>query len=136
MMDVFAGLSRSQLMSRIRGEGNKRTELRLIGIFREHGFTGWRRRQKLVGKPDFVFRMQRVCVFVDGCFWHGCPKCYRRPSTNQEFWDAKRDRNIARDVEVTKALKKKGWRVMRIWEHDLRKKNEKRLAARLRRVLG
>lgn len=135
-MDVFAGLSRSQLMSRIRGEGNKRTELRLIGIFREHGFTGWRRRQKLVGKPDFVFRMQRVCVFVDGCFWHGCPKCYRRPSTNQEFWDAKRDRNIARDVEVTKALKKKGWRVMRIWEHDLRKKNEKRLAARLRRVLG
>ena len=83
-----------------------------------------------------MFRAQRVCVLVDGCFWHGCPKCYRRPVTNRKFWDAKRERNMARDAEVTKALRKKGWRVLRVWEHELKKKNEKRLAARLRRVLG
>lgn len=136
MPDVFTPDKRSDVMSRIRSHGNKGTELRLMEVFREHGFTGWRRRQTLLGKPDFVFRAQRVCVFVDGCFWHGCPQCYRRPSTNRKFWDAKRERNMARDAEVTKALKKKGWRVLRVWEHDLKRKNEKRLVARLRRVLG
>ncbi len=136
MTDVFTPAKRSDVMSRIRSHGNKGTELRLMEVFRAHGFTGWRRRQKLLGKPDFVFRAQRVCVFVDGCFWHGCPKCYRRPATNRKFWDTKRERNMERDAEVTEALKKKGWRVLRVWEHELKKKQEKGLVARLCRVLG
>lgn len=86
-------------------------------------------------RPDFVFRREKVAVFVDGCFWHGCPEHYRRPKGNRSFWDAKIARNIERDAEVTKALRKAGWRVLRLWEHELAKKREKRLLARLRRVL-
>lgn len=82
MTDIWNKEKRSEVMSRIRSQGNKVTELRLISIFREARITGWRRKQPLLGKPDFVFRQQRLAVFVDGCFWHGCPKCYRRPSSN------------------------------------------------------
>ena len=84
--------------------------------------------------PDFVFARQRVVVFVDGCFWHGCPKCYRRPKSNRKFWDAKFTRNRARDVQVTKALRRAGWKVVRVWEHRL--KQPGRAAWRLRVALG
>jgi DNA mismatch endonuclease (patch repair protein) len=120
MTDVFTKAKRSEVMSRIRSKGNARTELRLIAIMKEAGITGWRRHQAVFGRPDFVFRPAKVAVFVDGCFWHGCPKCYRRPKSNRKFWDAKWARNRARDAEVTKALRKAGWRVVRIWEHQLK----------------
>lgn len=87
-------------------------------------------------RPDFVFRRERVVVFVNGCFWHGCPEHYRRPKGNRKFWDAKIARNIARDVEVSKGLRKAGWRVLHLWEHELAKKREARLLVRLRRWLG
>jgi DNA mismatch endonuclease, patch repair protein len=70
MGDVFTKQKRSAVMSRIRGAGNRDTELRLITLFRANGITGWRRRHLLVGKPDFVFRREKMVVFVDGCFWH------------------------------------------------------------------
>lgn len=89
MTDVFTAAKRSEVMSRIRSRGNKDTELRLIQIFRKAGIKGWRRNQKLIGNPDFVFRAAGVAVLVDGCFWHGCPQCYRRPSSNRKYWDAK-----------------------------------------------
>jgi DNA mismatch endonuclease, patch repair protein len=106
-------------MSRARGRGNKATELALMQMFRQRGITGWRRNQKIFGKPDFIFRQARLAVFVDGCFWHGCPRCYRRPKSNREFWDAKIARNRERDRQVTIELRSLGWRVVRIWEHDL-----------------
>jgi DNA mismatch endonuclease (patch repair protein) len=56
---------------------------------------------------------------VDGCFWHGCPRCYRRPHSNKKFWDEKVARNRTRDRRVNRELRKLGWRVLRIWEHDL-----------------
>lgn len=108
-------------MSLIRSRGNKATELRLIEIFREHGITGWRRNQPLLGKPDFTFRQERVVVFVDGCFWHGCPKCYQRPSSNRKFWDAKVEANRKRDRLVNRELRKLGWHVVRLWQHQLGK---------------
>jgi DNA mismatch endonuclease Vsr len=74
MPDTFTKQKRSEMMSRIRSAGNKGTELRLVQIFRTNSITGWRRGSKLPGKPDFVFPKQRLAVFVDGCFWHGCPK--------------------------------------------------------------
>ncbi|MBI3222072.1 MAG: hypothetical protein HYZ46_03125 [Nitrosomonadales bacterium] len=77
MSDIWSKQKRSEVMSLIRSRGNKATELRLIEIFREHGITGWRRNQKLIGKPDFTFRRERIVVFVDGCFWHGW-SCSRR----------------------------------------------------------
>jgi DNA mismatch endonuclease (patch repair protein) len=122
MPDVFTKAKRSEVMSRIRGHGNKATELALAKLFRAHGITGWRRRQQHLGKPDFTFRRERVVVFVDGCFWHGCPKHFNMPVNNRSFWEKKLTTNKTRDKFVTRALRKSGWRVLRIWEHDLTQK--------------
>ncbi len=119
MADVFTKSKRSEVMSRIRGSGNKGTEIALAKLFRKYGITGWRRNQPLFGKPDFIFRRQRIIVFVDGCFWHGCPKHCNMPVNNREFWEKKLTANKERDRLVTKTLRKQGWRVIRVWEHDL-----------------
>lgn len=129
MTDVFTKAKRSEVMGRIRSSGNKETEGALAKILRRHGIRGWRRGAALFGKPDFVFRARRVAVFVDGCFWHGCPKHGTRPRQNRAFWDRKLRRNRARDRRVNRELRAQGWRVLRIWEHELR--NETRLAARM-----
>jgi DNA mismatch endonuclease (patch repair protein) len=121
-------------MSRIRGHSNKETELALMALFRRHRITGWRRRQRVFGKPDFVFRKLKVAVFVDGCFWHGCPRCYTRPKSNRKFWDAKFDRNRTRDREVNRALRKLGWKVVRSWEHDLGPKRLRYLTAKIAKI--
>jgi DNA mismatch endonuclease, patch repair protein len=128
-MDVFSPAKRSQVMARIRSRGNIRTELRLIKVARLHKITGWRRNQKLFGSPDFTFRKARLVVFVDGCFWHGCPRCYQRPKSNQDYWDKKVFRNRERDQQVAANLKQRGWRVLRIWEHELR--TPKRVATKI-----
>lgn len=120
MTDVFSKEKRSEVMSKIRGKGNKDTELAMIRIFKEHHITGWRRNQKVFGKPDFTFWKQRVVVFVDGCFWHGCPVHATKPKNNAEFWEKKLGKNKDRDQLVTARLTKKGWNVVRIWEHELR----------------
>jgi DNA mismatch endonuclease (patch repair protein) len=118
--DVFTKKKRSQVMAAIRSTGNRATELRLAAIFRAHGITGWRRHQALPGKPDFVFRRERLAVFVDGCFWHGCPRHLRMPRDNRPYWKGKIARNIQRDRETTRRLRKSGWHVLRVWEHALR----------------
>ena len=124
MADFLTKKQRSDLMSSIKGKGNKDTELALIKLFREHRITGWRRNQKVFGKPDFLFRRNRLALFVDGCFWHGCPRCYRRPESNRKFWDSKSTRNRERDREVSRELRRLGWHVMRVWEHVLAKQGE------------
>ena len=134
MPDVFTTAKRSEVMSRIKGRGNKETELVLVRLFRAEGITGWRRHAALVGRPDFTFRAQRVVVFVDGCFWHMCPKHFHMPANNRAFWKKKLTANQARDRLVTKTLRTAGWRVVRIWEHDLRK--PARVLVRLRAALG
>ncbi len=135
MADVFTKSRRSAVMARIRSSGNRDTELALIKMFRANRFTGWRRRQALFGKPDFVFRPRKVAVFVDGCFWHGCPRHCRMPTGNRRFWQQKLARNQARDRLVTRTLRQRGWRVLRIWEHELTRKNTARLVRRLARFL-
>lgn len=150
MPDIFSKQKRSAVMAAIRGAGNKATELRLIQVFRMHGITGWRRGSRLPGRPDFVFRSTgsagsrragsgrtrplKLAVFVDGCFWHGCPKHGTRPKTRAGFWAAKISGNKTRDRRVDRVLRAKGWRVVRIWEHALRKRDEGRLVGRLRRL--
>lgn len=119
MADIWSKRKRSEVMSKIRSHGNKETELRMIEILRENKVQGWRRRQAIEGKPDFVFRAEKVAVFVDGCFWHGCGKCYRRPKSNQAYWDEKVFKNRARDRKVNRNLKTVGWEVIRFWEHQL-----------------
>src|SRR5579872_2601058 len=115
MADVFSGAKRSEIMSRVRGRGNKATELALVSLFHENKIVGWRRHTPLYGSPDFTFRKSRLAVFVDGCFWHGCPKHATRPKNNEAFWTAKLARNKARDRLVVRTLKRRGWRVLRIW---------------------
>jgi len=122
-------------MSRVRGRGNERTELALVSVLRRNGLSGWRRNQPLFGKPDFVFRKSRVAVFVDGCFWHYCPLHATQPATNRAFWRKKLARNKARDLLVNRTLRKAGWRVLRIWQHELTRKREARLVRRIGRCL-
>jgi DNA mismatch endonuclease, patch repair protein len=108
-------------MSRIRSEGNRDTELRMIKLMRSHRIVGWRRGQRLFGKPDFVFPRARIALFVDGCYWHGCPKPKHAPlpKTRSEWWAAKLTRNKERDIVVTATLTELGWTVVRVWECDL-----------------
>jgi DNA mismatch endonuclease (patch repair protein) len=170
MSDIFTKAKRSEVMSRIRGRGNKATELALAQLFRRHHITGWRRQVEICGKavasvydrrplclprsgahraplqktfrvrPDFVFRRVRLAVFVDGCFWHGCPKHATQPKNNRAFWRRKFSANKQRDALVTRTLRRRGWRVLRIWEHTLRwatmkPQNEARLVRRIQRAV-
>ncbi len=106
-------------MAAVRSRGNKATELKLATILRAKGITGWRRHQRLPGRPDFVFRRARLAVFVDGCFWHGCRWHCRVPQANREYWQRKIARNAARDRRTGRILRAQGWRVLRIWGHSL-----------------
>ena len=157
MPDIFTKAKRSDVMSRIRSRGNRATELALMRVFRAEGITGWRRHVQILGRaallrgpnisaaqqrrptvrvrPDFVFPKLRLAVFVDGCFWHGCPKHETKPKTNAAFWRKKFATNKARDRLVTRALRREGWRVLRIWEHELARKNGGRLRRRLHQAL-
>lgn len=67
---------------------------------------------------DIVFGPAKIAVFLDGCFWHGCPEHATRPKSNAEWWRAKLDKNIARDRETTDHLEAAGWTVLRFWEHE------------------
>jgi DNA mismatch endonuclease (patch repair protein) len=84
-----------------------------------HHLKGWRRFQNFIGKPDFIWRKEKVALFVDGCFWHGCPTCLRLPATNKRYWHNKIARNVIRDREVNRLLRQLGWIVVRIKECKL-----------------
>ena len=136
MPDVFTAAERSEIMARVRSRGNRATELRLIALMRECGITGWRRGAPLPGKPDFIFRAQKVAVFVDGCFWHGCPRHGRVPLSRRSYWKPKLARNVQRDRAVTRALRASGWTVIRIWECALARSHAGRTLTRIARALA
>jgi DNA mismatch endonuclease (patch repair protein) len=69
---------------------------------------------------DIAFVNKRLAVFVDGCFWHGCPICYKPPKSNRRYWALKIKKNKARDAETNRELRADGWVVIRLWEHDVR----------------
>ena len=119
MSDIWLKNKRSEVMSRIRGRGNEKTELRLARLMRAGVIRGWRRHLPIPGRPDFSFRRQKVAVFVDGCFWHGCPRCFRLPKQNRAFWKAKIEGNRKRDRSVNGRLRRLGWKVIRIRECQL-----------------
>jgi DNA mismatch endonuclease (patch repair protein) len=133
MTDCFKLEERSRIMSRIRSSGNYTTELRFLRLMRAYKISGWRRRSKLPGRPDFVFTRHKVAVFIDGDFWHGNPKKFRIPKSNCDYWEQKITGNRKRDRQVNKELKRMGWRVLRIWESSLR--DEEAIMARLQMLL-
>lgn len=136
MPDIFTRRKRSNVVSRIHGAGNKDAELRLIQIFRTSGITGWRRGSKLPDRPSFVFPKLKTAVLVDGCFWHGCPRHFIQPKGNAAFWWKKIQTNRARDRKVNRSLRSMGWKVARVWEHELKRRDEPQLVRRLMRILG
>ena len=105
-------------MSQIKGKDTK-SEI----IFRKYiwsrGTRGYRTNSKIDGKPDLYFPKKKIAVFIDGCFWHKCPKCFIAPKSNKIFWMDKINGNIRRDRKVNKLLKKDGIRVIRFWEHEI-----------------
>jgi len=142
MADILSRAGRSALMAKVRGRGNASTELALARVLRAQGLVGWRRQRMLAGgrgdaawkvRPDFVFARRRWVVFVDGCFWHGCPVHGTRPAGNAAFWRRKFAVNRARDLRNTRQLRAAGWRVLRLWEHELRAAVRSRLLRKLRR---
>jgi DNA mismatch endonuclease (patch repair protein) len=150
--DVFSAQKRSEVMSRIRSQGNLDTEVALAKLFRLQRISGWRRQQvircKTAGlsasiqtkaalvRPDFVFRKSKIAVFVDGCFWHACPIHSTSPKTNVSFWKSKLLANQERDRRVNHLLKKADWKVVRIWEHELKPQNIAKLTSRLRNIFA
>lgn len=137
MADVFDPVKRSEVMAKIRGKGNRSTELALVQGFRAAQITGWRRHVEFCFRvpvqlnaaksregavkvrPDFVFRSAKLAIFVDGCFWHCCPLHSKVPENNRAFWESKLSANVSRDKRATRLLRKAGWSVLRIWEHEL-----------------
>jgi DNA mismatch endonuclease (patch repair protein) len=118
MGDVLCAAKRSELMSRVKGKNTApelflRRAVWVLGIrYRIH---------KRLGriKPDIVFGLSRVAVFVDGYFWHQCPLHKSMPKRNFYYWRTKLEQNVARDLEATKALTELVWKVLRFWEHEV-----------------
>ncbi len=120
MTDVFKKEVRSHIMSKIKGKNTKPEFLLRKELFR----LGYRyslnyRFKELNFKPDIVMVSRKVCIFVDGCFWHRCPKCYKEPKSNRKYWIPKIQHNVERDKRQNSYLKKEGWKVIRIWEHEI-----------------
>ena len=125
-MDRHNKEQRTKNMEAVKSRGNKTTEVALARLLRVNKINGWKRHYiKVYGKPDFVFLKKRIAIFVDGCFWHGCKEYNSIPTTNKQFWVKKINSNIRRDKLVNKFLKKERWKVIRFWEHEIKKHPEK-----------
>ena len=133
-MDTFSKAERSRIMASVKSKNTKSTELRFISILKDKNITGWRRNYPLVGKPDFVFPRLKIAVFIDGCFWHGCPSHCRMPSSNMNYWNNKIEKNKSRDKKIKKALKMKQWQVIRIWEHEIKTGKLNRKLNRIKKI--
>lgn len=134
----FSGVSpeRSKIMASIRGKSNKSTEGWLRMALVRAGIQGWILHPAIAGKPDFFFPQQRLALFVDGCFWHGCPRCGHIPATRTRFWKSKIERNKMRDKRSVRLLKTSGIRSLRVWEHSLSKSGFTAIIAKLQHLLS
>lgn len=135
MPDSFSKEERSEIMRKVKSGRNKSTELKLISYFKEEAIKGWRRNYPLFGKPDFVFPDSRIVIFTDGCFWHGHGCRKKGPERNKDYWHKKIKKNIERDIIVTNTLRARNWKVIRIWECELKKKNREILEKKLSPLL-
>lgn len=135
MADVHNQQTRSYNMSQIKGK-NTKPEMLVRKFLFAHGYRYKLHDKKLPGKPDIVLPKYKTVIFVHGCFWHGHTNCkyYVVPKTNTDWWLNKINRNIANDAKAVKALKRDGWKIITVWECDLKPaKVEKTLNALLRK---
>jgi DNA mismatch endonuclease Vsr len=134
--DHVDATTRSAIMRAVKNRHVRSTELALRARLVAARVRGWRMyADALPGTPDFVFDNASLVVFVHGCFWHGCVRCYRRPKSSQTYWDHKVTRNRVRDRSVARALRSAGWRVLQIWECQLTPANAPRTISRIERAL-
>lgn len=117
-------LTRSRTMAAIKGKHNRSTDIQFRMALVRAGIKGWLTHPNLPGKPDVYFPKNRVAVFLDGCFWHGCRRCGHIPKTNSLFWATKFARNKGRDRKNSQLLRKQGIHVIRAWEHSLKNKKQ------------
>ncbi|MDO6433079.1 very short patch repair endonuclease [Flavitalea sp. BT771] len=132
MADVHDAVTRSYNMSRIKGK-NTRPELVLRRILHAYGFRYRLHVAGLPGRPDIVMPAYRTAIFVHGCFWHGHQECryFVIPKTRTEWWTDKINRNIANDKNATERLKKLGWKIVTIWECELKPDKIQKTLAKL-----
>jgi DNA mismatch endonuclease (patch repair protein) len=123
-MDTFSKRKRSEIMSRIKSRDSK-IEIMFRKKLWSRGFRYLKNSGKYFGKPDIVLPKYKTVIFIDSCFWHGCRKHGSMPATNKNFWREKIERNKKRDLKVNREYKKRGWTVLRVWEHHLKMGAEK-----------
>lgn len=112
------GLSRSAQMARIKSRNTKPERLLRSELWRR-GLRYRLRYRVPAGRPDLVFPGRRLVIFIDGCFWHGCPEHYVPPRSRRDYWEAKLEGNVRRDIRQTQELEAAGWRVIRVWECEI-----------------
>ena len=120
MTDILNKTQRSYNMSQIKAK-NTKPEMKLRKMLFHNGLRGYSIHYGLIGKPDIVYPKYKLAIFVDGCFWHKCPRCFTTPDTRKEFWAKKIETNKKRDIEINKKLSHMGWTVLRFWEHRIMK---------------
>lgn len=123
MTDTVSKKKRSEIMSRIKSKDTK-IEIKFRKAIWKAGFRYRKNPKEYFGKPDLVLKKYKTVIFIDSCFWHGCKKHCRLPSTRQNYWIPKIERNKERDKEVNKHYKKLKWKIIRVWEHELRENME------------
>jgi DNA mismatch endonuclease (patch repair protein) len=119
-MDTVSKKKRSEIMSAIRSKDTK-LEIGFRKALWKAGLRYRKNPKNYFGKPDVVFKKNKTVIFIDSCFWHGCKKHYRIPATRKEYWKNKIERNKQRDKEVSGFYKKAGWKIIRVWEHELKR---------------
>jgi DNA mismatch endonuclease (patch repair protein) len=126
MVDNLKPEDRRKTMQAVKGKGTK-LERSLFSMIAGMGLKGWKKNvSSVVGKPDVIFADQKIAIFVDGCFWHGCIVCQRKlPETNREYWVRKINRNVQLAKTHNQQLFNDGWSVIRIWEHEMTSKTGK-----------
>ncbi|RST77279.1 very short patch repair endonuclease [Siminovitchia acidinfaciens] len=123
MTDIMSKEQRSRTMSKIRAK-SKLEDLFASALWKR-GLRFRRNVKSLKGTPDIAIKKYKIVIFVDSCFWHVCPEHFKRPKSNQEFWDEKFKRNVERDAEITSYYIERNWHIKRIWEHEIRQNLEK-----------
>lgn len=118
-MDNLTTEQRRKNMQNIRSE-NTQPELKIMKELEKREFNFIKYDKSLIGKPDIVFPDKKVVIFIDSDFWHGNRKRFIMPKTNTEYWKNKIERNKKRDKEVNRKLKKEGWKVIRVWEYNIK----------------
>lgn len=118
MTDTISKSQRSKIMSSVRSKDTK-IEVAFRKALWQKGFRYKKNSAKHFGKPDIILKKYETVIFLDSCFWHGCQKHFRMPATRKKYWEEKIERNKQRDKEVNRYYKKLGWKIFRIWEHDI-----------------